>query len=154
MEGSEGESGQEECRRDRCRRDRDAEMKGEGGEDSPNRPGRPPESDPRKRGQNEPSYRAFTEEFDETVEAADLCDPDELARLRQLLDQQLMHLQTVVGRLANRLQRRLLAKQNRSWEFDLEEGLLDAPACRASWSIPRCRSPTSASAIPNSATRW
>jgi cobaltochelatase CobT len=125
MEGSEGESGQEESG-ETDSAETDMEMKGEGGEDSPNRPGRPPESDPRKRGQNEPSYRPFTEEFDETVEAADLCDPDELARLRQLLDQQLMHLQTVVGRLANRLQRRLLAKQNRSWEFDLEEGMLDA----------------------------
>ena len=88
MEGSEGESGQEESG-ETDSAETDMEMKGEGGEDSPNRPGRPPESDPRKRGQNEPSYRPFTEEFDETVEAADLCDPDELARLRQLLDQQL-----------------------------------------------------------------
>src|SRR5208337_887773 len=76
-------------------------------------------------GQNEPLYHAFTQDFDEVVEAAELCDADELARLRQLLDQQLVHLQTVVGRLANRLQRRLMAQQNRSWEFDLEEGMLD-----------------------------
>jgi len=75
---------------------------------------------------NEPAYKAFTTQFDETVEADDLCDLDELARLRSHLDQQLQHLQTVVGRLANRLQRRLMAKQNRSWEFDLEEGMLDA----------------------------
>ncbi len=124
MEGSEGESGEEAGETEAA--DTDQEIKGEGGEDSPNRPGRPPEPDLRKRGQNEPGYRPFTEEFDEVVEAAELCDPDELARLRALLDQQLVHLQTVVGRLANRLQRRLLAKQNRSWEFDLEEGLLDS----------------------------
>ena len=125
MEGSEGEEGQDDAGQSDAA-DSEAEMKGEGGEDSPNRPGRPPETDPRKRGSNEPAYRAFTEEYDEVVEAHDLCDADELARLRQLLDQQLIHLQTVVGKLANRLQRRLLAKQNRSWEFDLEEGLLDS----------------------------
>lgn len=73
-----------------------------------------------------PAYRPYTVEFDEVVEAAALCDPEELARLRQHLDQQLAHLQGIIGRLANRLQRRLLAKQSRSWEFDLEEGLLDA----------------------------
>src|SRR5690606_27267218 len=56
----------------------------------------------------------------------DICDTDELSRLRAHLDQQLHHLQSMVGRLANRLQRRLLAKQTRSWEFDLEEGMLDA----------------------------
>ncbi|GIX09493.1 cobaltochelatase subunit CobT [Elioraea sp.] len=70
-------------------------------------------------------YEAFTRQFDEEVEAADLCDPDELARLRGQLDQQLQHLQGVVSKLANRLQRRLMAQQSRSWEFDLEEGLLD-----------------------------
>ncbi len=58
--------------------------------------------------------------------AEDLCDPDELNRLRQQLDQQLSHLQGVVSKLANRLQRRLLAQQQRAWEFDLEEGMLDA----------------------------
>jgi cobaltochelatase CobT len=125
MEGSESEQGQDDAGESEAT-DSDAEMKGDGDDDSPNRPGRPPESDPRKRGQNEPGYHPFCEDFDEVVEAADLCDADELARLRQLLDQQLIHLQTVVGRLANRLQRRLLAKQNRSWEFDLEEGMLDS----------------------------
>ena len=55
-----------------------------------------------------------------------MCDSDELGRLRHLLDQQLSHLQSVIARLANRLQRRLLAKQTRAWEFDLEEGILDA----------------------------
>jgi cobaltochelatase CobT len=72
-----------------------------------------------------PDYRAFTQKFDEVVQAEDLCDADELSRLRAYLDKQLSHLQGVVGRLANRLQRRLLAQQNRAWEFDLEEGMLD-----------------------------
>ena len=70
-------------------------------------------------------YRAFVSQFDEVVEAEELCDPDELTRLRQQLDQQLQHLQGVVSKLANRLQRRLMAQQQRAWEFDLEEGLLD-----------------------------
>jgi cobaltochelatase CobT len=83
---------------------------------------------PRDTGRNEPhgpNYKAFTTRFDEVVGAEDLCDPEELARLRSYLDKQLQHLQGVVARLANRLQRRLLAKQNRAWEFDLEEGMLD-----------------------------
>ncbi len=72
------------------------------------------------------AYRAYTAAYDEIVDAEALCEPDELARLRHQLDQQLSHLQGVVARLANRLQRRLMAKQTRSWQFDLEEGLLDA----------------------------
>ncbi len=72
------------------------------------------------------AYNVFSSSYDETVSAKDLCDAEELARLRRHLDQQLISLQTSVSRLANRLQRRLLAKQNRSWEFDLDEGLLDA----------------------------
>jgi cobaltochelatase CobT len=72
------------------------------------------------------TYRAFTKQFDEEIEAEELCDAEELARLRQQLDQQLSHLQGVVSKLANRLQRRLLAQQQRAWEFDLEEGMLDA----------------------------
>ena len=71
-------------------------------------------------------YHAFTQAHDEIVEADQLCDSEELTRLRSQLDQQLSHLQGVVSRLANRLQRRLMAKQTRSWDFDLEEGLLDA----------------------------
>ncbi|MEA1014538.1 cobaltochelatase subunit CobT [Sphingosinicella sp. LY1275] len=71
-------------------------------------------------------YRVFTERFDETVEAAELCDEEELGRLRSYLDQQLTHLQGAVTKLANRLQRRLMAQQSRSWDFDQEEGLLDA----------------------------
>ena len=70
-------------------------------------------------------YRAYTRQFDEEVSATDLCDADELARLRQLLDQQLLHLHSLVARLANRLQRRLMAQQTRAWDFDLEEGTLD-----------------------------
>ncbi|GJE01781.1 cobaltochelatase subunit CobT [Methylobacterium isbiliense] len=72
-----------------------------------------------------PDYRVYTAKFDEVIHAEDLCDAEELTRLRSYLDKQLAHLQGVVGRLANRLQRRLLAQQNRAWEFDLEEGQLD-----------------------------
>lgn len=70
-------------------------------------------------------YHVFSGDFDEMVTAEELCDEAELERLRALLDKQLSHLQGAVGRLANRLQRRLMAQQNRSWEFDLEEGYLD-----------------------------
>jgi len=83
---------------------------------------------PRHHGANEPrgpEYHAFVGKFDETIAAEDLCEPDELERLRGYLDKQLSHLQGVVARLANRLQRRLMAKQSRAWEFDLEEGQLD-----------------------------
>ncbi len=84
----------------------------------------------RRRPQNAPDdhniYKAYTTAFDEVVGAADLADPEELTRLRAQLDQQLANLQGVVSTLANRLQRFLLAKQTRSWEFDLEEGILDA----------------------------
>lgn len=71
-------------------------------------------------------YHAWSEKYDEIVEAGDLCDEEELLRLRAYLDQQLEQLQGIVTKLANRLQRRLLAQQNRSWDFDQEEGLLDA----------------------------
>jgi cobaltochelatase CobT len=72
-----------------------------------------------------PDYKPFTSKFDEVIGAENLCDPEELDRLRGYLDKQLSHLQGVVARLANRLQRLLLAQQSRAWEFDLEEGLLD-----------------------------
>jgi cobaltochelatase CobT len=81
-----------------------------------------------RHGRNEPrgpDYRPFTPRFDETISAEELCEPEELDRLRGYLDKQLSHLQGVVARLANRLQRRLMAQQNRAWEFDLEEGQLD-----------------------------
>nr|WP_294917579.1 cobaltochelatase subunit CobT [uncultured Neokomagataea sp.] len=71
-------------------------------------------------------YTAFTTEYDEEVSASDLCDPAELDRLRQQLDQQLVQLQGVISRLAHRLQRRLMAQQQRRWEFDQEEGMIDA----------------------------
>lgn len=71
-------------------------------------------------------YKFFTDEYDEVIAAHELCEPEELTRLRQSLDQQLFRLQSMIGRLANRLQRRLLAQQNRSWDFNREEGLLDS----------------------------
>ncbi|WP_413204392.1 cobaltochelatase subunit CobT [Rhodospirillum sp. A1_3_36] len=89
------------------------------------------ESDPSKR-RNEFSsdddgerYRVYCTAHDQVVGAVDLCDPEELSRLRAQLDQQLGHLQGVVTRIANRLQRRLMAQQTRNWEFDVEDGLLD-----------------------------
>ncbi|MBA2918821.1 cobaltochelatase subunit CobT [Sphingomonas sp. MAH-20] len=71
-------------------------------------------------------YKVWTTRHDEVIEAGALCDEDELGRLRAYLDQQLVHLQGAVTKLANRLQRRLMAQQSRSWDFDQEEGLLDA----------------------------
>ena len=70
-------------------------------------------------------YKVHTTQYDEIVEAAELCDAEEMARLRAFLDQQLAAMQGVVSRLANKLQRLLMAQQNRTWEFDLEEGMLD-----------------------------
>ena len=87
----------------------------------PVRPNRPWTDDP-----SHFNYDVYTEEFDEVIEAQELCDQDELARLRAYLDSQLTGLQGIVTKLANRLQRRLMAQQNRSWDFDQEEGLLDA----------------------------
>ena len=90
------------------------------------RPGGPQPRRDRPMPDSEAAYRAYTRQFDEEIAAEDLCDPDELSRLRQQLDQQLQHLQGVVSKLANRLQRRLMAQQTRAWEFDLEEGMLDS----------------------------
>ncbi|MGE3143925.1 MAG: cobaltochelatase subunit CobT, partial [Hyphomonadaceae bacterium] len=97
----------------------EGEMVEEG--ERPMRP--PPRNDP-----DDPNlqYKVFTRAHDEEVPAEQLCDTEELARLRTYLDAQLKPLQSVVGRLANRLQRLLLAQQSRSWTFDLEEGVLDA----------------------------
>lgn len=98
----------------------DSEM---GDAENPSEAMRPP-----SRNQNDRvavDYRVFTQKFDEETGADDLCDTEELDRLRAYLDKQLSQLHSVVGRLANRLQRRLLAQQNRAWEFDLEEGMLD-----------------------------
>jgi len=93
---------------------------GESEEASENRPN--PNSGSERRA---PDYKAYTTKYDEIVNAEDLCDPEELQRLRDYLDKQLQNLSSVVARLANRLQRRLMAQQSRSWEFDLEEGMLD-----------------------------
>jgi cobaltochelatase CobT len=71
------------------------------------------------------TYRVFTNTFDEVVSANEICDGEELTRLRDMLDRQVRHAQSLVVRLANRLQRRLMAQQTRHWEFDLEDGLLD-----------------------------
>ncbi|HEX3497639.1 MAG TPA: cobaltochelatase subunit CobT [Methylocella sp.] len=98
----------------------DAELRpsGEGGD-----PSRPPP--PSRAESRSPDYKAFTKKYDEVVTAQDLCDAEELERLRSYLDKQLSNLSPIVARLANRLQRRLMAQQSRSWEFDLDEGILD-----------------------------
>ncbi len=104
--------------------DPDAEM----AEESPDEDGEPPAEPPRPPSVSDadPAYKVFTQAFDEEVGAADLAEPEELERLRAYLDQQLEPLKGAVSRLANKLQRRLQAQQNRSWEFDKEEGVLDA----------------------------
>jgi len=102
--------------------DESADALGEDGEEGmlPIRPNRPlSDLAPRF------DYRTFTEQYDEEIAATELCDEEELGRLRAYLDQQLVHLQSAVTKLANRLQRRLMAQQSRSWDFDQEEGLLD-----------------------------
>jgi cobaltochelatase CobT len=106
--------------------DADMDMDGEPGDEGeegmmPVRPNRPMSDLPPQF-----EYSAYTEKFDEVIAATELCDDDELTRLRAYLDQQLVHLQGAVTKLANRLQRRLMAQQNRSWDFDQEEGILDA----------------------------
>ena len=95
---------------------------GEGEDEDSRESRRPPTYGDIQRG---PDYKAYTTKFDEMVLAEELCDPEELERLRAYLDKQLQHMSAIVARLANRLQRRLMAQQNRSWEFDLEEGVLD-----------------------------
>ena len=121
-QGEPGEEMAEDRQDDESDRDEDGE--GDDGEDDgimPVRPNRPFSDLP-----PDFSYAAYTTKFDEVVGALDLCDADELARLRGFLDQQLAPFQSAVSKLAHRLQRRLLAQQNRSWDFDQEEGLLDA----------------------------
>ena len=90
------------------------------------RPGGPQQRRERNQADPETTYRAYARSFDEEIDAEDLCDADELSRLRQQLDQQLQHLQGVISKLANRLQRKLMAQQTRAWQFDLDEGMLDA----------------------------
>ena len=99
------------------------EDEGEAGDAEEAAETRPPQPQaPERRG---PDYKAYTTRFDEIIDAEELCDAEELQRLRDYLDKQLQNLHSVVARLANRLQRRLMAQQSRSWEFDLEEGVLD-----------------------------
>lgn len=100
----------------------DGELGDDGDEGT--RPVRPnmPQGDP----QESLDYSAYTSAYDEEIPAEDLCDSEELGRLRTYLDSQLTGLQGIVTRLANRLQRRLMAQQNRSWEFDQEDGIIDA----------------------------
>jgi cobaltochelatase CobT len=119
---SEQDDGETMQRQDEATDDGDGQ-EGDEGDDAmlPVRPNRPWSDLPPQF-----EYKAYTHQFDEVVAATDLCDEDELERLRSYLDQQLVHLQGVVTKLANRLQRRLMAQQNRSWDFDQEEGLLDA----------------------------
>jgi cobaltochelatase CobT len=81
---------------------------------------------PQPASEADPNYKVFLSTFDEEIGAEELAEPMELDRLRAYLDQQLEPLKGAVSRLANKLQRRLQAQQNRSWEFDLDEGILDA----------------------------
>jgi len=122
------ESSSETDEKGETRESQDGEFEGDGqeGDDGdegmqPVRPNRPMADTP-----GFLDYKAYTTRFDEVIAATELCDEEELTRLRAYLDQQLIHLQGAVTKLANRLQRRLMAQQNRSWEFDQEEGLLDA----------------------------
>jgi cobaltochelatase CobT len=120
---SEGDDDSEgEAEREEIEDSDDGEM-ADDGEDGmlPTRPNRPWTEMPDKF-----DYKPYTTAFDEVIEARELCDEDELTRLRAYLDTQLKGLQGIVTKLANRLQRRLMAQQNRSWDFDQEEGILDA----------------------------
>ncbi|HEY2883639.1 MAG TPA: cobaltochelatase subunit CobT [Rhizomicrobium sp.] len=116
-EGEEGDEDAAEMRAEQTDEMSDAEEPEDGMK--PHRPEQPFSH------QNEWGYKVHTLQFDEQVPATELCDPEELGRLRNFLDQQLQAMQGVVSRLANKLQRLLMAQQNRSWEFDIEEGMLD-----------------------------
>ena len=124
--GSERDAQNEEGEGSEQGEDSSDDMDGEPGDEGedgmlPVRPNRPPaDLSPQF------DYKAWTTAYDEVIAATDLCDAGELVRLRSYLDQQLVHLQGAVTKLANRLQRRLMAQQNRSWDFDQEEGILDA----------------------------
>jgi cobaltochelatase CobT len=122
QEGDGGEDGESQEAEAEFDEDGDGDP-GDAGDDGmmPVRPNRPWTDLP-----NDFDYKAFTTRHDEQIAATELCDEDELGRLRDYLDQQLTHLQGAVTKLANRLQRRLMAQQSRSWDFDQEEGLLDA----------------------------
>ena len=136
-EGSEGESEVEargQQRDDQAQEGESEQFEGDDIDDAEGEPGDDGEEGMQPVRPNRPpadlsaqfDYKVWTERFDEVVAATELCDAEELARLRGYLDQQLVHLQSAVSKLANRLQRRLMAQQSRSWDFDQEEGLLDA----------------------------
>ncbi|MET0180160.1 MAG: cobaltochelatase subunit CobT [Novosphingobium sp.] len=121
-ESEQGDDSEGEERQEESDAAAEAELSDEGEEGMlPTRPNRPWTELPEKF-----DYKAYTTAFDEVVAASELCDEEELTRLRAYLDAQLKGLQGIVTKLANRLQRRLMAQQNRSWDFDQEEGLLDA----------------------------
>jgi cobaltochelatase CobT len=136
-EQGEGESEDAEAEQDQSPGDSDetGETEGaeqdftEGDEDQPGDAGDeaplPPPGANAKEFANQFNYKIFTQKFDEIVKAGELCPADELDQLRAVLDKQLENLAGAVARLANKLQRRLMAQQSRSWEFDLEEGILD-----------------------------
>jgi cobaltochelatase CobT len=116
-EGEEGEESETEMRSEQTDEMSDAEEPQDGAK--PQRPEQPfSHSD-------DWGYKVHTLQFDEEIEADELCDAEELSRLRTFLDQQLSAMSSVVSRLANKLQRLLMAQQNRTWEFDIEEGMLD-----------------------------
>ncbi|MEM9737433.1 MAG: cobaltochelatase subunit CobT, partial [Pseudomonadota bacterium] len=121
MRGEESETRQMEVSLEEAEADMDEQDAMEADEGMP-----PPEQRPQPHSDADPSYKVFTTKHDEQVAAEDLADEEELDRLRAYLDKQLEPLKGAVSRLANRLQRRLQAQQNRSWEFDREEGILDA----------------------------
>jgi cobaltochelatase CobT len=126
MRADKSEGGEDEGEQRQLDQDTESDMDSDMGDDGdegmmPVRPNRPMSDLPPNF-----DYHAYTTQFDEEVAATELCDDEELTRLRAYLDQQLVHLQGAVTKLANRLQRRLMAQQNRSWDFDQEEGLLDS----------------------------
>jgi cobaltochelatase CobT len=119
MSETEGEEGEEVAAEMQSEQTSDASDQDSDDGMKPNRPEQPFSH------ADEWGYKIHTTQFDEMVSATELCDADELSRLRNFLDQQLQAMQGVVSRLANKLQRLLMAQQNRTWEYDLEEGLLD-----------------------------
>ncbi|MDZ4841380.1 MAG: cobaltochelatase subunit CobT [Hyphomicrobium aestuarii] len=120
-EAGETEESTEAAPSDQDERDSDSDAEDAEEAPAPWRPNTTVLEDPERFG-----YKVFTRAFDEEVDAADLASPDELDRLRGFLDKELRNLSSAVARLANRLQRKLLAQQNLAWDFDLEEGTLDA----------------------------
>ena len=123
--GSENESGGDDQEGESEFDDGDGELLPGMADPDPDMPGRPWHVPTTAPSNEEPPYTVYSTAHDEEIDATELCDDDELTRLRLQLDQQLSQLHNVIARLANRMQRRLMAKQSRTWEFDQEEGLLD-----------------------------